>query len=159
MTQATSEYLNRPSRSPNEVLSARMKNVPGTIYILFDEDGDIRERSASEMLKAQTVEDIANGDVAVSKVLEICEADDLCRNVSEDVARLALKQMSGNWDDFAEDANLIPEFIRENCPDHLDVILQEIAEDANCEARHRRDCQRDFEATRGLASPTHIAAE
>jgi len=158
MAQATSEYLNRPSRSASDVLADRA-NVPGTIYVLFDEDGDIQERSASELLKAQTVEDIANGDVVVSKVLEICEVDDLCRNVSEDFARLALKQMSGNWDDFAEDTTLIPDFIRENCPDHLDVILQEIAEDAACEARHRRDCLRDFNATRGLSPTPTQAAE
>lgn len=134
------------------------QNPPGTIYVLFDEDGDIRERSASELLKSQTIEDIANGDVTVTKVLEICEADDLCRNVSEDFARLALKQMSGNWDDFADDPYLIPEFIRKNCPDHLDVVLQEIAEDRLCEAEYHRGNRLDFEATRGLSTPTHTAA-
>jgi len=130
--------------------------------IILDTEGVCRERSAGTLNRASVIEDIATGEIEdAAFVIEFNPTESNSRDISEDVAREALKALDARG--VIEDGFDVPAFIKTYCPDYLDKILQAVAEDAAEEATYRKQSMQDFNATRGVfgsASPiaTHIQA-
>lgn len=130
--------------------------------IILDTEGVCRERSAGMLNRASVIEDIATGEIEYAAfVIEFNPTEGSSRDISEDVARDALKALDARG--IVEDGFDVPSFIKAHCPDYLDTLLKEIAADAADEADYRRKCQRDFNATRGITAATfpiatHVSA-
>lgn len=76
------------------------------LYLIIDNDGVLRERSAGDMTKAETIKDILNGQFDnVAFIYCICAAEGTCRDVTEDMAREILDKhelLSASARDFIE---------------------------------------------------------
>lgn len=126
--------------------------------IILDTEGVCRERSAGMLNRASVIEDIATGEIEdAAFVIEFNPTEGTSRDISEDIAREALKALDDKRG-ILEDGFEVPSFIQAHCPDFLDRIMEEVAADAADEADYHRANLRDFNATRGLPIATHTAA-
>jgi hypothetical protein len=86
----------------------RRGRVSKEIYQVIDRDGVLRERSAGDMTKDETIKDIIGGEFSsVAFVLCINIEESSCRDVSEDIAHEVLNRapdpLRGPALDFVED--------------------------------------------------------
>ena len=62
------------------------------LYVIIDRDGVLRERSAADMTRSETISDILHNQIeGAAKVLCICPQENTCRDVTEDIALEVLK--------------------------------------------------------------------
>jgi len=78
------------------------------LYLVFDRDGVLCERTAGAMIRDETVRDILGGEfTSVGRVVCLCVDEQWCRDISEDVARMvrdaASDPLTGAALDFVEE--------------------------------------------------------